>query len=66
MRAVGRTGGESGVIPVGTEEFPRPAKRPQFSVLDKHSSWASIGYLPPHWRDGVVASTKEVLGASDG
>jgi len=48
-------------VPVGTEEFPRPAKRPQFSVLDKRASWASIGYIPPHWRDGIIASTREVL-----
>ena len=62
MRDVGRAPESSGVMPVGTDEFPRPAKRPQFSLLDKRSSWASIGFVPPHWRVGVVASTSEVLG----
>jgi len=62
MRAVGRAPESAEVLPVGTEEFPRPAKRPQYSVLDKRSSWASIGFVPPHWRVGVVASTSEVLG----
>jgi dTDP-4-dehydrorhamnose reductase len=59
--ASGRGGPNAAVIPVGTEEFPRPAKRPQFSVLDKRSSWSAIGYVPPHWRDGVIASTAELL-----
>ena len=64
MRGLGRAGEGASVVPVGTEEFPRPAKRPQFSVLDKRASWASIGYVPPHWREGVVASTNEVLGST--
>jgi len=61
MRAVGKAAENAAVIPVGTEEFPRPARRPQFSVLDKRSSWIAIGYMPPHWRDGVIASTNELL-----
>jgi len=62
MRQLGRAGEGAGVVPVGTDAFPRPAKRPLYAVLDKRSSWASIGYLPPHWRHGVSASTAEVLG----
>lgn len=62
MRGLERAGDAAAVLPVGTDEFPRPAKRPQFSVLDKRASWASLGYIPPHWRDGVIASTKEILG----
>ena len=62
MRLAGRAGEGADIVPVGTEEVPRPARRPQFSVLDKRSSWTSIGYLPPHWRSGVFASTGEVLG----
>jgi len=29
-------------------------------VLDKRSSWSAIGYVPPHWREGVEASTAEL------
>ena len=61
MRGLGGAADGAAVVPVGTEAFPRPAKRPQFSVLDKRASWASIGYIPPHWRDGIIASTREVL-----
>jgi hypothetical protein len=32
-------------------------------VLDKHDSWRAIGFVPPHWREGVVASTRELLNA---
>jgi dTDP-4-dehydrorhamnose reductase len=51
------------VLPASSDEFPRPARRPQFSVLDKHASWRSIDYVPVHWRTGVVASTMELLNA---
>lgn len=41
------------VLPVGTDEFPRPAKRPSFSVLGD-SEWRRAGLMPlPHWRDGL-------------
>jgi dTDP-4-dehydrorhamnose reductase len=63
LRAENRLGAGASVTPACTAEFPRPARRPLFSVLDKHSSWQSIGYVPPHWRDGVIASTKELLNA---
>ena len=65
MRAEGRAAEGAAVVPVGTEEFPRPAKRPEFSVLDKRASWASIGYLPPHWKEGVAASTRELLPSAE-
>lgn len=41
------------VLPVGTDEFPRPASRPSFSVLG-NSEWRRAGLMPlPHWRDGL-------------
>jgi dTDP-4-dehydrorhamnose reductase len=63
LRNAGRLGMGAGVLPARTEEFPRPARRPQFSVLDKHASWRTIGFVPPHWRQGVIASTMELLNA---
>jgi dTDP-4-dehydrorhamnose reductase len=36
--------------PLRTEEFPSPAARPAFSVLEKADSWAALGRTPPHWR----------------
>lgn len=41
------------VRPCTSEEFPRPAKRPAWSVLDG-SAWVAAGFEPlPDWRDGL-------------
>ncbi|WP_212960080.1 dTDP-4-dehydrorhamnose reductase [Cohnella xylanilytica] len=41
------------VIPVTTEEFPRPAKRPAYSVLD-HMALRLNGFKEPrHWKDAL-------------
>jgi dTDP-4-dehydrorhamnose reductase len=63
LRVSNRLGDGAAVLPASSGEFPRPARRPHFSVLDKHSSWEAIGYVPPHWREGVIASTTELLNA---
>jgi dTDP-4-dehydrorhamnose reductase len=63
MLDAGRVDSATIVSPAVTREFPRPAKRPHYSVLDKHGSWSVIGYVPPHWRHGVAASTMELLNA---
>lgn len=51
------------VQPVSTTDFPRPAVRPAVSLLDKHALWTTLGFVPPHWRVGVAASTRELLHA---
>jgi dTDP-4-dehydrorhamnose reductase len=38
------------VIPIETADYPTPAHRPAFSVLDKASTWAILGGPFPHWR----------------
>ena len=37
------------VIPIRTEDYPTPAQRPAYSMLDKTSSWAITGPAA-HWR----------------
>ena len=37
------------IIPIKTIEYPTPAQRPQYSVLDKQSMWDTIGYRSRHW-----------------
>ena len=38
------------VIPIATSDFPTPAKRPSYSVLDKASTFAALGGPTQHWR----------------
>ncbi|MDQ6769252.1 MAG: dTDP-4-dehydrorhamnose reductase [Gemmatimonadota bacterium] len=38
------------IIPVKTSEFPLPARRPQYSVLDASATWTAMGRTPAHWR----------------
>jgi dTDP-4-dehydrorhamnose reductase len=45
------------VLPIRTEDYPTPARRPAFSVLDKTSTWAILGRPSPHWRGAM----REVL-----
>lgn len=59
----GRLGPAASVAPIRSSERPAVARRPAYSVLDKHDSWRAIGFVPPHWRDGVEASTQELLDA---
>lgn len=63
LRDAGRLPEGASVTPIPTSEYPLPARRPAYSVLDKHDSWRAIDYLPPHWRDGVIRSTSELLNA---
>jgi len=46
------------VIPITTADYPTPARRPRFSVLDCRATIDAIGIVPDHWR----ASLRQVLG----
>ena len=35
---------------IRTEDYPTPARRPRYSVLDKRRTATRLGYAPPHWR----------------
>lgn len=41
------------IRPLRTEDFPRPAHRPLYSVLDKTTGWKALGGPPPHWRSNL-------------
>ena len=41
------------INPIPTEEYPTPAVRPPYSVLNKDSLRAAIDYKGQHWRDAL-------------
>jgi len=41
------------VIPIASADFPTPATRPHYSVLDKTSTFAALGGPAPHWRENL-------------
>jgi dTDP-4-dehydrorhamnose reductase len=48
------------VTPIPAAQYPTPARRPAFSVLDKASTIAVFG-AAPHWRVQLRAMLKELL-----
>ena len=38
------------VRPIAAIDYPTPAKRPAYSVLDKRTSWQDLALAPQHWR----------------
>jgi dTDP-4-dehydrorhamnose reductase len=38
------------IEPIATHEYPTPARRPAYSVLDKTATYAALGLAPVHWR----------------
>ncbi len=47
------TGKKVNLQPIKTEEFPRPAPRPSFSVLDKTKIKSVYNLSIPHWRESL-------------
>jgi dTDP-4-dehydrorhamnose reductase len=41
------------VVPITTDEFPRPAKRPVYSVLDTVMTRLATGFSPPDWKKAL-------------
>jgi len=38
------------VLPIGTLDYPTPARRPAYSLLDCTATWQQLQHSPPHWR----------------
>ena len=41
------------IIPVSSEYFNLPAKRPNFSLLDSQETYKLLGFNPTHWRKSL-------------
>ena len=42
------------VRPIGTEDYPTPARRPSYSLLDCRSTREALGLTPLHWREALL------------
>lgn len=48
------------IIPINTSDYPTPATRPHYSVLDKSSTFAALGGPAPHWRANLRKMLQEI------
>lgn len=47
------------VIPITTQDYPTPARRPAYSVLDCSATAEALGKQAPHWRDNLRKMLQE-------
>lgn len=59
-REIGLIEAPARIVPIATADYPTPAKRPAWSVLDKSSTWALLGGAAPHWRVNLRADLREL------
>lgn len=52
------------VKPIATEDYPTPAARPQYSVLDNRKLEELLGRELPCWRDGLLDMLSKLQSAS--
>jgi dTDP-4-dehydrorhamnose reductase len=53
------------VLPIATEEYPTPAARPAYSVLDKSATWRDLDLAPVHWRTRLRETIDELKSSPD-
>jgi dTDP-4-dehydrorhamnose reductase len=53
------------IRPIPAAEYPTPARRPAYSVLDKASSWQDLELEGVHWRVQLRAMLKELKELQD-
>ncbi len=41
------------ITPIRSQDYPTPARRPTYSVLDKQATWWEFEVQPQHWRDAL-------------
>jgi dTDP-4-dehydrorhamnose reductase len=48
------------VQPIQTKDYPTPARRPSYSVLDVTATTAALGLTPAHWRTNLRQVLREL------
>jgi dTDP-4-dehydrorhamnose reductase len=68
--AIGELGVQAGLLeraarvkPLTTADYPTPAQRPSYSLLDCTASRAALGLEPLHWREGLAEVLRCMAGA---
>lgn len=51
------------VLPIRTADYPTPAHRPAYSVLDTARLQKDFGIVPPDWLDGLQATLRKLADA---
>lgn len=59
-RALGLLERDVVIRPIGSADYPTPARRPHFSVLDKRATWDAEIVSPVHWRAQLRAMLGEL------
>ena len=59
-RLLGLINKQSQVLPLTTEQYPTPAARPHYSVLELTRSWQLLDRQAVHWREDLRTMLKEL------
>ena len=59
--AAGRLADAIPIKPIRTVDYPTPARRPHYSVLDCSDTYRRIGAPARHWRDALRSTFKDTL-----
>lgn len=52
--AIGLLAQQPIIKPITTADYPTPAQRPAFSVLNKTDTWNNVNIAPMHWRASLI------------
>ena len=52
------------VDPLTSDQYPTPARRPAWSVLDSSRLWRTFGVAIPHWRQGLALCLEELAASA--
>ncbi|RYE53803.1 MAG: dTDP-4-dehydrorhamnose reductase, partial [Hyphomicrobiales bacterium] len=58
--ALGMLEGTVRIVPIATDEYPTPARRPAYSLLDKSRTWELLGGPAPHWRTTLRETLQDI------